>query len=78
MTTPKRRTRRRRTGIKRPEKRWLFAHPSWLNDRRKGGIRWFDNAVNNYELAKLITGVFCMFVETKSRVCASVSARKPS
>ncbi len=62
MTTTKRRTgtRRRRTEIKRPAERWLWGHPSWLN------WWWFKNAEANPELARLITGVFCIFVESKS------------
>lgn len=62
MTQTKRRTgiRRSRTELKRPVKRWLFAHPSWLS------WWWLKNAEANPEWAKLITGVFCVFVESAS------------
>lgn len=49
-----------------PAERYLFSHPSWLHDDRKGGYRWFDNALANPDLAKLVTHVFCLFVETES------------
>lgn len=57
-------TTRRRSRVKReprlPARRWLFAHPSWLT------WWWLKNAEANPELAKLITGVFCVFVESES------------
>jgi len=56
-TTGKRRT---RTEIKRPAERLLWAHPSWLQ-------WWFlPNAEANPDRAKLITSIFCIFVESKS------------
>jgi hypothetical protein len=66
--TRRRTTTRRRPSreIERPAKRWLFCHPSWLHDARKHGYRWFSQAIANEELARLITGVFCVFVETPS------------
>ena len=71
MATTKRRTgtRRRSTALARtkplktdlfPAERILFTHPSHLS------WWWLKNAEANPELAKLITGVFCVFVETKS------------
>ena len=61
MAQTKRRTGKRRPRSK-PKKRWLFAHPSWLD------WWWLKNAEANPELSKLITGVFCVFDETPSKV----------
>ncbi len=59
MARTRRRT-ARKSEPKLPVERLLFTHPSWL--------KWWNlpNAEANPELAKLITGVFVVFVESKS------------